>query len=258
MAVKHLCRILLFMVALTSGTSIASSLEIIQLRYRTADELVPLIKPHLPDTASISGANDRLVIRADAADIAMAQRLVNELDHEPRSVLVSVRQGSQASDNHADFNVSGDTHHGTRIRILRSDSAHSSQNRQQIRGLEGRPLQISTRTLLPMSNHIVWLGQHGAGSAKQTQLVELEGGLYAVPRLRDNQLEVDILIQDRSERDPLTSRQVVTTVSGQTGEWIAFASTGGADRDSSRGTIHRSRNASQKSETLWLRVDLLD
>jgi hypothetical protein len=256
--VKHLRRAFLWIALLTASAAIAGTIDIIQLRYRTAQELTPLIVPHLSATASLTGTNDRLIIRADAADIAIARQLASELDQPPRSVLVSVRQGNETSDSHSGFAASGNSRSGGRVQIHRSNSAQATQGKQQVRGLEGRPLQIVTRTLLPVTGHIVWLGRHGAGSARQTQLVELEGGLYALPRLHGDRLEIDILVQDRSKSDPLTSRRVVTTVSGQVGEWIAFASTGGSDRDSGQGLVHRSQSAHQQAETLWLRVDVLD
>lgn len=258
MAVKHLRHALLWIGLLAASAALASTIDIIQLRYRTAQELTPLIMPHLSPTASLTGTNDRLIIRADAADIAAARQLASELDQPPRSVLVSVRHGNETSDSHSEFSASGNSRSGGHVRIHRSNSALATQGKQQIRGLEGRPLQIVIRTLLPVTGHIAWLGSRGAGHVRQTQLVELEGGVYALPRLHGDRLEIDILVQDRAQGDPLTSRRVVTTVSGQIGEWIAFASTGGSDRDSAQGLVHRSQSARQQTETLWLRVDVLD
>lgn len=254
---KRLRQAFLYIGLLISSVTIASTVEVIQLRYRTAQELLPLIAPHLPKTASLTGTDNRLIIRADTADIAITRSLVDQLDHAPRSVLISVRHGNEISNDSSGLNASS-SRGGGRVQIHRSNSAHATQGTQQVRGLEGRPLQIITRTLLPLTGHIVWLGRHGAGSAQQTQLVELDSGLYALPRLHGNQLEIDILVQDRSKADPLTSRQVVTTVNGQVGEWIAFANTGGSNRGSGQGLIYRSESARQQAETLWVRVDVLD
>src|SRR5690625_3329628 len=250
--------LLLCVGVLATKPVMAGQIEIIQLHNRTAQELLPLIKPHLSATASLTGTDHRLIIRADEPNIAIAKRLASELDLPPRSVLVSVRQGGASSAHGGGIGASGDSRSGARIQIHRSNTARSSHGEQQIRGLDGRRLQIVTRTLLPVTGQIVWFGQHSAGSARQTQLIELDSGLYALPRLQGNHLEVDILVQDRAQDDPLTSRRVVTTVSGQPGEWIAFASTGDSATNRDRSVAQRSGSARHQTETLWLRVDVLD
>lgn len=231
-------------VLLAFAAAAAADFDVIELRHRHADELLPLLAPHLPEAATVTGMADKLVVRAEQAELAALRRLVAELDTPPRTVLLTIRRGSGSA--------------GGQLRIHRSESAHSDSGEQQLRGLEGRPLQISTRTLLPITDHVAWLGDGGAGTATQTQLLELEGGLYALPRLRGDTVEVDILLQDRRRDDPLSARQVVTTVNGRTGEWIPFAATGTASRRDSRGTVYRSDSARGQAETLWLRVEPLD
>lgn len=235
----------------------AASLDVIELRYRSADELLPLITPHLSETATATGTADKLVVRAEQAELATLRRLVAELDTPPRGVLLTVRRGSGGSTASSGFGIGSNTT-GGRVRIHRSESAHNDSSEQQLRGLEGRPLQITTHTLLPVTDHVAWLGDGGVGSAAHTQLLELDGGLYALPRLRGDMVEVDILVQDRRRDDPLSSRQVVTTVSGRAGEWIPFAATGTATRRDGSGLVYRSDSARGQAEMLWLRVVPLD
>lgn len=252
--IRHFALILGVLLAVGA---VAASLDVIELRYRNADELLPLITPHLTESATVTGMADKLVVRAEQTELIALRRLVAELDTPPRAVLVTVRRGSGSHAVNSGFELGSSATRG-RVRIHRSESAHSDSGEQQLRGLEGRPLQITTRTLLPITDHVAWLGDGGVGSATQTQLLELDGGLYALPRLRGDMVEVDILVQDRRRDDPLSSRQVVTTVSGRAGEWIPFAAIGTATRRDSSGIVYRSDSARGQAETLWLRVVPLD
>ncbi|HEX5514738.1 MAG TPA: secretin N-terminal domain-containing protein [Gammaproteobacteria bacterium] len=251
-------RILLFLALLASAAATAATIDVIQLRHRSADELLPLLTPHLSSAASITGAADRVIVRAEPTEITQLRRLVAELDQPRRNISLRVRRGSGASGTADGYSVGGNSRSGGRVRVYSSESVHAETGEQQIRGLEGRPLQITTRSLLPITEHIVWLGRHSAGAVEQTRLLELDGGLYALAHLHDDAVEVDILVQDRSQRDPLASRQVVSTVSGRVGEWIPFATTDANSRTSERGLIYRSEDARRQAGTLWLRVDVLD
>lgn len=251
-------RILLSLALLATAVATAATIDVIQLRHRNADELLPLLTPHLSSAASITGAADRLVVRAEPTEITQLRRLVAELDQPRRNISVRLRRGSDASGAADGYSLGGDSRRGGRLRVYSSESAHAETGEQQIRGLEGKPVQIATRTLLPVTEHVVWLGRQSAGAIEQTRLLELDGGLYALPRLHDDTVEVDILVQDRSKRDPLAARQVVSTVSGRLGEWIPFARTDASSRDNSRGLVYRSEGARRQADTLWLRVDVLD
>lgn len=249
---------LLLVGLLATCAAAASSIEVIQLRYRTAEELLPLVRPHLSQGSSATGAADRIIVRVQQSEIAELRSLLNELDQPPRAILVTVRRGSAASSGSSGFGVGGDARTGGRVRVYSSEAASNQQSERQIRGLEGRPLRIDTRTLLPMRETVAWLGTDTSGIAERTSFVELDGGLYALPRLVNGRVEIDLAVQDRAADEPLGTRSVVTTVSGPTGEWIPFASIDDTARSDDRGLIHRSERARRTADTLWIRVVPLD
>lgn len=243
---------------LAAFAAVASSIEVIQLRYRTAEELLPLVRPHLAQGSSATGAADRIIVRAEPGEIAELRSLLNQLDQPPRAVLVTVRRGGVSSGSSSGFGIDGDTRAGIRARVYSSESARNQQNERQIRGLEGRPLRLDTRTLLPVRETIAWLGTDTSGVAERTGFVELEGGLYALPRLLNGRVEVDLAVQDRAADEPLGTRSIVTTVSGPTGEWIPFATIDKDARSDERGLVHRSERARRTADTLWIKVTPLD
>lgn len=249
--------LLIFGLLVVTTTAAAPRLEVVELQHRSAEELLPLIRPHLPPDGSASGQGYQLILKAEQADLAALQQLLRDLDRPQRSVLLTLRHGGTGSAQDGQVGIAGRRSHG-QVRISRSDSAHSERGEQQIRGLEGRPMRIDNQTLLPVQERLVWMGRSGAGSQTQTHHLELEGGLYALARLQGDWAEIEIMVQERSASAPLHSRRVLTTVSGRLGEWIALASLDNSRQDSDRGIIYRSQGAREQAGTLWVRVQALD
>lgn len=238
-------------------TARATPIEVIQLQHRTAEELLPLIQPHLPPAASASGGGYQLIIKAESAELAALQQLIRELDRPRRSILLTLRHAETDSvrDRHAGTAGSSRSGH---VRITRSDSARSEHGERQMRGLEGRPLRIDTQILLPIRDRLVWLDRGGASSQTQIHHLELDSGLYALAQVQGDWVEVEIMVQDRPTSQPLHSRRVLTTVSGRLGEWLPLARMDAGRQASEHGIVYRSQSADQQAGALWLRVEALD
>jgi hypothetical protein len=259
MAMIRLRRIVLCAaLVVTAGIAAAQAIEVIELRHRTAEELLPLIEPHLPDSATATGVADRLIVKAQPREIARLRSVISELDKAPRSLLVTVRGGGSSSEQTFGFGMTGWSDREVRVHVHRSESARSDNAIQQVRGLEGRPVRIATQSLLPVTSRLAWIGADGAGTAEQTTLLELEDGFYALPRLQGDRVEVELSVQDRSATDPLRARRVVSTISGAAGEWIPFARADTHARENDRGLVYRSEGARHEADTLWIRVQPLD
>ena len=73
----------------------AQGLEIIDLRYRTAPEIIPVLQPLVEPGGAISGSDYKLFVRASAANVAQIKRALEQIDRQPRSLMVSVRRASR-------------------------------------------------------------------------------------------------------------------------------------------------------------------
>ena len=252
---------LLLSLALLAAATVATAaprLEIIELRHRSAEELLPLLEPHLAADSSASGQGQQLIIKAEHSELAALQAIIQELDRPRRSLLLSLRRDGGGSLQEDRLRASGSTR-GGRVRITRSDSALGEHGMQQLRGLEGRPMRIDQQLLLPLREQLVWHGRSGAGYHSQIRHLELSAGLYAIVHLRSGErIDVEIVVQERSSDDPLQSRRLLTTVSGRLDEWILLASLDSRRQECERGVIYRSQAASEQAGSLWLRVQALD
>ena len=94
---------------------------------------------------------------------------------------------------------------------------------------------------------------------RTTQLQDVSGGFYVVPRLQGDSVTLEILqYDDQVGRGRVTTQRTGTVVRGRLGEWLAL---GGIDTstDGSEGGLGRSMS-SQGSELrqISVKVDCLD
>src|SRR5688572_11767150 len=87
---------LLFLAALSAPAS-SAALEVIPLKYRTADQLIPVLKPLLDPQGSISGMQNQLIIRTTPRNLAELKRVLATLDTMPRRLMITVTQAAAAS-----------------------------------------------------------------------------------------------------------------------------------------------------------------
>lgn len=208
---------------LAAGTALAQNLEIIELRHRPADQVLPSLQAIVGDRGAATGTGFKLFVRADGQTLAQVRRMVAELDVAARRLLISVRQvdagmssqvriqsGAQVSNRGASVVVAGSA------RSERSDSAVE----QRIQTLDGARalIRVGEARLLPS---VIVDGGSGNVGVVATP-VETGTSVYVVPRLNGDQVLLDIEPQ-RSTFGPqgeIRQQSLTTQVSGRLGEWI--------------------------------------
>src|SRR3954453_23108379 len=90
-------RIALLSIALTcSGLVMAQSLEVVQLKFRTASEVIPVLQPMLESGGVLTGQDYQLFVRASPQNLQQLRQALAQLDREPRNLLVSVREATRS------------------------------------------------------------------------------------------------------------------------------------------------------------------
>src|SRR5262245_53046828 len=84
-----------FSIGLMAITAGAQSLEVIQLKHRTAQELMPALQPLVAQGGAVSGQDYTLFVRTTDGNLAEIRRVVAQLDQAPRQLLVSVRTATR-------------------------------------------------------------------------------------------------------------------------------------------------------------------
>src|SRR5438094_5018681 len=75
-----------------ANTAIAeNALEIITLRHRTAEQVLPGLRPLLEPGATLTGQGSQLVVRTSQANLSDLRLALEVLDQPQRRLLISVR-----------------------------------------------------------------------------------------------------------------------------------------------------------------------
>lgn len=241
--------IILFFLVLCGNPAVADyPLEIIDLKTRPADEILPLIKPFVGDDGIVTGKDYKLIIRAAPERLQDIRNILNELDQRPRRLMVHVRRihPDELERQHIGYGANlsvGDKariavgkpapRHGVSIHANSIHTRRENQLTQKVQALEGQPAFISVGRSIPTQN---WrIGPFGYQST--TYYRDAETGFYVVPRIKGSLVTLEISQQHEtpshrySQTDTqIDSQQLHTTVTGRLGAWITV---GGADTSAS-------------------------
>lgn len=250
-----------------------SVLEVITLRYRTADQIIPLLEPFLDRSGSLSGMQNQLIVRTSPANLAELRRIIDQVDARPRQLLVTVRQDVDLATARRETDLSGRVGIGdsagiavpgsrgrneglvvqggsgdtfVRGRIAARDVVASDANTQRVQVLEGNVAFIRIGQSVPVPSRQVVQTPYGTQVVESTQFRDLNTGFQVLPRVAGDTVTVEINPQrERPGRYPGTAnvQGVSTVVSAPLGEWMEIGGT------SSTGSMQSSGNLGQRSDT---------
>ncbi|MCQ4346514.1 secretin [Pseudomonas stutzeri] len=246
--------------------------EILPLGYRTADELLPLAQSLLAGEGRVSAYGNQLVVNAEPHKIAELRQLLEQLDTPPKRLLISVdssqEHGARLDDQRIDGSIGigdveilagqGERHGRDQVRIIRRSTRDSSGSLQQVQATEGYPALIQAGQRIPVLRH----ERDPYGHPRQyTEYLELDQGFEVIASVQGERVQLSI----RSRQDRLTERpgtidtqSTDTRVSGRLGEWIEL---GGFEENRTLerpGLLSRQTGSSRRSQSLRLKVELLE
>jgi len=210
-------------------------LEIIPLRHRTVDQVLPVLRPLLEPGGSLSGHSNQLFMRASPANVADLKRVLETIDRPARRLQILVRFDSSLDASTRDIGASGTiSSRGSRVEVRAGDSRSRGDERidQRLQVLEG--------------------GRGFIAMGQSTPVQDRATGFEVVPRVSGDTVTVDIT----SQRERGASFQgISTTVSGRLGEWFELGGVAtGASRDV-RGIASMGNSANSESQRVWLKVE---
>jgi len=233
--------LLLTVAALAGQAAGQAALEIIPLRHRTADQVLPALRPLLEPGATLTGQGTQLIVRTSPGNLDELRRALDEIDRPLRRLQVSVRFDDAGDAASRSVETSGRiSNRGSSIEVQAQDNRSASSGRidQRIQVLEGGRAFIATGRSTPIYD----------GSVTR----ETASGFEAIPRLAGDK----VLVEIAQRRDtPGRQQALSTTVSGRLGEWLDIGGAlEGTARDDSAFLSARTRRSTQ-SGRVWLKVD---
>lgn len=259
-------------------------LEVITLKYRSADQIIPMLKPLLAPGGTISGMQNRVVVRTTPQNLAELRKVLDAVDSAPRRLVISVRQEAAGSGIISQAEISGSVggeraratvpggggDRGATIeanrgddrvsaRVLRSRSDLTGSNVQTVQVLEGGEAFIRVGQSVPVRNRTVVRTPQGTQIAESVEYRNADTGFYVSPRVNGDQVTLMISARRDSVADPNTGafnvQRVETVVSGRLGEWIELAGIGEESVQSDSGTVYRRSGSVADDRTVLLKVD---
>ena len=224
-------------VAFAQGT-----LEVISLRHRTADQVIPVLRPLLEPGGVLSGQYNQLIVRTSPGNLAQIRAVLDSIDQPARRLTISVRfddaQQSARSGVETDARISN-RGSSANVRIEDSRSSRGEQVDQRIQVLEGGQAYIST--------------------GESRNYAQTGSGIAVVPRVSGNNVTLDIGAQQEAftRGGAIQGERVVSTVSGRLGEWIDL---GGASSTSSRSDseiLSSRERTTTGNRGIWVKVEEL-
>jgi len=257
-------RFLLLYLFLAPAVLAQGSLEVIPLRHRTADQVIPILRPLLEPGGALSGQFNQLIIRTSPANLAQIRAALDAIDQPLRRLTISVRfdsvQDAARSGIQTDARISN---RGSSADIRIQDSRSSLDERvdQRIQVLEGGRAVIAAGQSRPLRQRQVIQTPSGTVVQETTVVQGASTGFEVVPRVSGSNVFLEIAPQ-REQFAPgpsgaIQSERVVSTVSGRLGEWIELGGASGASTRSESGILSSRERTTTEDRRIWVKVEEL-
>src|SRR5574343_2067173 len=133
------------------GIVAAQQMEIIQLRSKTVDEVLPALLPLVEPGGTLSGMNDQLFLKASARNRDEIKRALAAMDRPVRRLIIRIAQNRQAEDSARGGEVAGQVVLGSTRRsnvgatVSDTKSVRGESASQMVQTVEGGRDRKSTR-----------------------------------------------------------------------------------------------------------------
>ncbi len=210
-------------------------LTVINLRHRSADTLIPMLRGLYGNQVTITGNNLKLIVRAPPAIVTEIRQLTSDLDRKPRMLRVAIRDASQGSAQASQIAVNGSLALGRRtgasnVRVVASntESQQKSSGERFIMVEEGVPASLGDGT-----------------------------GSQIVARVEGERVSVQLLpaVPGVGGAATTDAHSLNTTTSAPAGQWVQLGGTSQTSQRSNSGLLNGAKQSNQSASQLLLKVD---
>ncbi len=264
------------------------SLEIVPLRHRSAEQVIPVLRPLVQPGGVLTGQGYQLIVRTSPGNLAEIRSALAAIDTPQRRLMVSVRFDASDAASGGEIEARGSLRAGglvldnrqfanerpqasgrsqeTQVEIRASSSRGSAGERvdQRVQVLEGGSAFIATGQSRPLTQRQVFSGPGGTRVQETTVMQTAESGFAVTPRLSGDIVTLEINPQ-REAFDPrapggaaaVRSERVQSEVSGRLGEWIELGSAAESGARSDAGLLSSRSAAMGSARRILVKVEAL-
>ena len=238
------------------------ALEIIPLKHRTVEQVLPTLRTLLEPGATISGQSGQLFVRTSPANLAEIKQALEAIDRPSRRLQVLVRFDDALESSSRDVSASGTiSNRGSNVELRAQDSRSAAEERidQRIQVVEGGTARIFTGQSRTLPERQVIRTPAGTISQQTYVVQEATTGFDVSPRLVGGTVHLDIAPQ-REALGPggtVQGQRIATSVSGRLGEWIEIGGAAAAAARNERGIASSGQARASESRRVWVKVEEL-
>lgn len=280
-----LCSLLIFF-----PSAVWAELEVITLRHRSAEDVLPIIRPLLDKDGVASGMNYQLILRTSPHNLAEIRKLLESVDVALRRLRITVVQDVDGETARRLIEVSGSVGVGhdarasvrggkgdrgltveagrgddtMRARVLDTRSSEEDRKTQHVLVLEGTRALVSTGQSVPFRQRRVERSPWNVRVEESTQYRDVVSGFYVLPRISGDRVILEISAQNDAlaagsrERPSASIQQVTATVSGRLGEWLELGDISQQATDDGSTLSARSSASAREHRSVLLKVEEAD
>lgn len=238
------------------------ALEVIPLRHRTAEQVIPALEPLLDAGATLSGQSGQLFVRTSPANLVELQRALETIDVPARRLQILVRFEGGADAASREVSGSGFlSNQGSHIELRAGDARTGETERidQRAQVIDGGQAWIATGQSRPVPQRQLIQTPAGVVSQETFVVQQAQSGFAVIPRVTGQTVVMEIAPQ-REALGPggmVQSQRAVTTVSGRLGEWFELGGLAESSAADARGVGTATQARSSGSRRVWVKVEEL-
>ncbi|SNR95342.1 secretin N-terminal domain-containing protein [Pseudomonas segetis] len=266
-------RPLLLAALLCISQTLMAETQVIDLNFRTAGEILPVIQSTLGSEGKVTPYGNKLIINSSTEKIAEVRSLLEQLDTKPRRLLISVDTSDSNVQSNRGYSTNGTISAGNgevvvgrgeingrdQVRIINRSTNSRGGGVQQVQTNEGYPALIQVGQSVPLTS--TGTGPYGQVYSN-TEYRNVTRGFYVTASLTGDQVHISLSSnRDRvsqSRPDVIDLQNTDTRVSGPVGQWITVGGVNEQNQSQDSDFLQRRSTQGREDMTLRVKVDVVD
>jgi hypothetical protein len=251
----------------------ATEFKIIDLQYRFAEDILPIIQPLAGNDGAVTGMQNHLIVRASPEKMREIEQVISTLDvmRQNFKITVSLQNNLQTTQDGIDINgrkqignikigtnkYPKDSKDGIQLDIESRKNNTKNSSNQFINVLDGGSAYIRVGQSVPFTQEWLLLTRRYISVQKTIEFINISTGFVVRPRSIGKQIELDIIprIAQLNQNGFIDFEELSTVVRANKGEWLNLGGIMQQKDEISRTILsHHSYGQSQINELL-IKVD---
>lgn len=267
MRFRGICLTLLFSISLAAQ----AATEVIALNYLTASDVLSTAQSVLGNEGRANVYGNQLIVSASPEKIAELRSVIDQLDTQPRRLLITLDTTGNDSQSERGYRVDGSASAGDveviagrgeingkdQVRIINNQSSSNSGGTQRVQATEGYPALIQVGQSVPLRTTTT--GPYGQVT-QNIQYQNVTSGFLVTATVSGDRVNLSIRSNNdsmsRSQPGVINVQSTDTRVNGRLGEWISLGGISNQSEGQDDGFLRRSTSGSAEDMAMRIKVDV--